>query len=136
MELTTLGGDNYGHIKIVDLPGNGKVCHLINVQENLVFASETNKAIYYMTVGGAVGMEKEVVNKNIIKFYPNPATDFIYIDSEAMITNVRLVTVQGVLVKEQKNDQPMSVSDLQSGIYILSVSDANGNVCNRQVIIN
>jgi len=78
-----------------------------------------------------------VVTNNIksINIYPNPATDFVYID-ETKNCNVEIIDLAGVLVLNTKiNSNKINVSTLSNGIYILKVTN-NKSVFTTKLIIN
>ncbi len=66
---------------------------------------------------------KENTTKHII--FPNPANNVINIKSQAQITEVSIYALDGKLVlnKQDKNIRQLDISDLKSGIYILSLKD-------------
>ena len=81
------------------------------------------------------------VKENAFSFYPNPSSDFINVktgsDSDY---KVNIMNVKGVLVKTfniQKNTtKTVSVSDLNSGIYIMVyIANKDGSVKSEKLII-
>jgi hypothetical protein len=72
-------------------------------------------------------------NQNI-SIFPNPASDFIQIQFQSSVENTRieLLDLSGRVVRSinTRNEQNMvlSVSDLSSGLYMISIQSANGIV--------
>lgn len=61
-----------------------------------------------------------------LSVYPNPAKDFVVIQSAKSISEVKIYNVTGALVRSIKNvaDNKVNVSDLQAGVYIIKVNDS------------
>jgi hypothetical protein len=62
--------------------------------------------------------------KNAIRVYPNPATDLVYIASDAAIDGITITDVAGHVVynSSQVSANSIDVSGLTSGVYILNVT--------------
>ena len=78
------------------------------------------------------------VNKNI-KVYPNPATDYIMIETPANNSLISLINVQGKIIKEVKNTGyqfSMDISTIPSGIYFIRIDDQNGTNCTAFIKVN
>ncbi len=75
------------------------------------------------------------LTNNAISVYPNPAEDMLYITSNNTTTDVAIIDVVGNLVKEYKNaGQSINVSDLTTGVYIVRVSNFNGEIVSTRFI--
>jgi hypothetical protein len=71
-----------------------------------------------------------IVNKNSIKIYPNPATDNINIEFESSQFTFHIYNSNGILVHSGKSDEEsinIDVGSFGRGIYFLRLTDA-GNV--------
>jgi hypothetical protein len=57
-----------------------------------------------------------------VSIFPNPAKDFIHISGLTEATNFQIYDATGRLVKSQtiQPDEPITISGLQSGLYLLS----------------
>ncbi len=75
-------------------------------------------------------------NQNRIKFkiYPNPASDFIIVDSLSALESVSLYTSNGHKVRTSKNNI-ISLEDIDIGMYIIELSTANGKA-HQKIIVN
>ena len=71
---------------------------------------------------------------NII-VYPNPANNVVNIIG-ADISNVKVFNNIGQLLLFQHNKNDINVSELQNGIYLLSVEVSAGNTIQKKIIIN
>jgi hypothetical protein len=75
------------------------------------------------------------LTNNAISVYPNPAEDMLYIASNNTTTDVAIIDVVGNLVKEYKNaGQSVNVSDLTTGVYIVRVSNINGEIVSTRFV--
>jgi hypothetical protein len=73
-----------------------------------------------------------------IKVYPNPATNYIYLESEQHVT-ARLMTLKGEVISETISVRPnmlsqLDISHIMQGIYIMQLFN-NNTALNKKVII-
>ncbi len=63
-----------------------------------------------------------------IELYPNPMSEFIYLNSDVTIEWVDIINIYGVSVYSQKVNATSSVikPDLETGTYIIRIGGANG----------
>lgn len=72
-----------------------------------------------------------------IKLYPNPAKDYIAIESNSVkISSVEIFDLLGKRVKSQSqlSDSRIQISDLSKGLYILKINAEEGSVSKKVVI--
>ncbi len=78
------------------------------------------------------------VNSNIIKIFPNPATDIIKILSPEIIEQIKIIDNSGKVVYEKEENLGKSISINTSifkpGVYYVSVLTENGIVVEKVVI--
>ena len=65
----------------------------------------------------------EIVSHNEITIYPNPSSDFIFIEFNQEITDLKILTVEGKIIKELSPTKYINVSFLNKGIYFLMIND-------------
>ena len=65
----------------------------------------------------------EIVSHNEITIYPNPSSDFIFIEFNQEITDLKILTVEGKIIKELSPAKYINVSFLNKGIYFLKIND-------------
>ena len=73
---------------------------------------------------------------NQINIYPNPATNYITIASENPVS-VAIFSLNGrrVIQKQQyTNEQPILVSQLSKGIYIVKITDKNKTITKKLIL--
>jgi hypothetical protein len=73
-------------------------------------------------------------NDNIM-VYPNPASNVINI-SDKRVSEVKMYNSIGQLVLKQHNTNEINVSELQNGIYILSIETSTKAIIQKKIIIN
>ncbi len=63
---------------------------------------------------------------NPITIYPNPVIDILHIDTDVKKVKVQLHNLSGTLVLENANCQNISIAHLPEGVYLLTVTTAQG----------
>lgn len=64
---------------------------------------------------------------NNLGIYPNPANDKLFVDTDLQGGTIQVMDIHGVLLKEVEfiNHQPLDVSDLASGVYLIRLENKN-----------
>lgn len=96
------------------------------------FAIDGSNAYGTMTVTVIEAVGIEDLNSEAMQIYPNPATSLLTIDSEYKIESVRIFNLAGSLVQTELNAS-FSVASLESGIYLLNITTAQGITQKRLV---
>ena len=65
----------------------------------------------------------EIVSQNEITIYPNPSSDFIFIEFNQEITDLKILNIGGRIIKKLSPVKYINVSFLNKGIYFLNVND-------------
>jgi hypothetical protein len=82
----------------------------------------------------------ESANDLGLSVYPNPATDNMTITwNSSTEMNVRLVDFSGRLIRSEGvngKDFQLNRKGINNGIYLLILSDKNGNTTSQRVIFN
>jgi hypothetical protein len=73
--------------------------------------------------------------KDNIIIFPNPANDVINIMGVDVV-NVKFFNNTGQLILSQNNTNTINISDLQNGIYLLSVETSTRQILQTKIIIN
>lgn len=72
--------------------------------------------------------------------YPNPTNNMLYVElPEANSISIAIIDLSGKLVLQahaQSGELATDVSSLQTGIYIVRITDQAGNMANRKLLIN
>ena len=67
---------------------------------------------------------EDLLNKNKFSIYPNPAKDFIQIQSDENINSIEILSVDGKLVKQVAiSNNSFNVSDLDNGVYFVKIGN-------------
>ena len=90
------------------------------------------KAIYCQQVYVyPTGIEPMQVSGSAIKIYPNPTGSYLHVSASSALfpAEVRVTDITGKLVictRLESPNSPINVSDVDAGIYLLSISDDTG----------
>lgn len=64
---------------------------------------------------------------NNFSLYPNPIQNEFQLDINFLVDKVEIVTLQGQVIKTFGNQESYDISDLSSGMYVLSIHSNEGN---------
>jgi hypothetical protein len=107
------------------------VCEDIPAYQRITVTLSSNKAGYqsypmsyvFYTIPGTVDVEEisTRIKGNEIFIYPNPTSDYIYLNSQskAEITKIKIFSVLGVKMMEADYNDKIDVSELPTGVYFL-----------------
>ncbi|GAB0157556.1 hypothetical protein CHRYSEOSP005_28340 [Chryseobacterium sp. Alg-005] len=118
-------GEDPFEMDFVSAVGTGNtVAHITSFDDYTVTATNTL----------VLGTKEAAMEENSLSVYPNPATDFIKIQSKTLITKVELFDATGRKVNNIKidNDQ-IDVSNLSPGIYIINI-ETKENKFSKKII--
>lgn len=104
-----------GGVTAYDFNNDGFLEMLIgNVTGGLNFYSQKNEI---------VAMENYI--KNVVKVYPNPATNILYIDNQTPF-NSQIFDCTGRLISSKKDiGKKLNIQHLRKGLYLLKLQDKN-----------
>lgn len=84
---------------------------------------------------GVAGVDENAIAN--LSVYPNPANDVVNVTVDALVSNVAIVDLNGRTVKSVKFDgvstASVNVSDLASGVYMMTVSSDKGTTTKKIV---
>jgi hypothetical protein len=91
---------------------------------------------WIVNVSEIVGVDDPFALNLKIQVYPNPANNILYIDSEERISRIVVYSIKGEIIKEisQLEISMINVSDLKSGVYILSLFNENEFLVSKRLI--
>jgi transforming growth factor-beta-induced protein len=72
-----------------------------------------------------------------MEFYPNPATGYITVRSEKMNSRIQIVDITGKVLKQvaiTQPDQRVDLSEMQSGIYFISLENGSNRVTEKLIV--
>jgi len=89
---------------------------------------------FYAINNNVISSDTEVELKAAFKIFPNPASDFISIETDVSIKQVRLFDLQGKLILQQQSESKLlNVGFLKNGIYLLEINSEEGKVVKKIV---
>ena len=86
------------------------------------------------TIDVTTGVEDVNVAKGTLRLYPNPANSVVTLQAPMTITDVKIFTVDGQLMKEFEADDTkvkINVSDLPTGVYIVHAAGTTTRLIKR-----
>ena len=84
-------------------------------------------------VNGEIILAVETSSIMDFQLYPNPAQDLLQIQSNQEISSIRLYSLQGVMLKETKGTQTISVFELAQGLYFVELTSGDSKSVRRFV---
>ncbi|MEO1033335.1 MAG: T9SS type A sorting domain-containing protein [Bacteroidota bacterium] len=78
----------------------------------------------------------EFVQNDVVKIYPNPAKNFVNLESSSLIESLKLYDIQGRLTFQQNlnsTETSINVSNYKSGIYFIGLYSAFGIMIQRLI---
>ena len=129
---------------------------MVNVKENTYKDTTTydlhKTYCYKVTAVSASGIESEESNESCaqplacigleelnssLSIYPNPVSDRLYIETDAVIEEVIVYDVFGrckiTETQSHKDTKSIDISDLNNGIYFVKIRTAEGEIVKRIV---
>jgi hypothetical protein len=92
----------------------------INANEYYISAEENSPELSCLYSFNVSSLSVTIFNEASVSFYPNPSKDSITISKDACITEIFALTGELVIKSTEKQ---INVSDLTSGIYIISIQE-------------
>lgn len=90
--------------------------------------------------GGELVVSAEEIKFSDLKIYPNPTADRIQISSSQKIQNIKIYSIQGILIHEinsiENNATEINFSQRKNGIYVIKVEDQNKAINTYKIIKN
>jgi len=81
-------------------------------------------------------ISSDFLSEVILKVYPNPATDFIEIESDHPITSYRIISISGEIVQSgiSVHNSHISVQHLENGLYLLRTFSPEATGCVKFIV--
>lgn len=113
----------------VNFPASAGVAVIPDVPPgNHVITRGNSTNLFYIRTAYAT-LNVNQINENAITLYPNPTSDYLYIDlghQELTIESVSIYNLTGQLVSRFGDVQSLYVGQLQSGMYIVEMKTQEG----------
>lgn len=124
------GGQNFIFENLIDIPSG---MYAKDYNHDLIFVYGKNGMLYKSNTAGGLIQKGDLD----IKIYPNPTSQTIYIKNpnNLKIDRIKLVDVQGNMIKDYENDfDILTLPELPGGTYMLII-EANGTKLVEKFII-
>ena len=99
----------------------------IEVTESVVNNASNDMTEY---LGFHVGItDVKTIEHSKIKLHPNPVSDFLFLETNKQIENIKILTVSAKQIKQVNNynrNSGINVSNLGKGLYFLKITNLNG----------
>ena len=82
-----------------------------------------------------IGVEEQTDERPALRLYPNPASSTLHLEGDFENSQVSIYDLLGRKVYQAEYQGEISVSGLNSGLYLLSVVTAEGLVINQKFLI-
>lgn len=106
----------FGHICFFDAPGDWLCAFREGTEEIKILDQDC----YELPVN------TNDIDDPLVKVYPNPATDEIFIENYLSISNIQLYSMEGHLLSDYKPQAVLDISLLNPGAYVLRMLDVRG----------
>ncbi|MPT33119.1 MAG: T9SS type A sorting domain-containing protein, partial [Chryseobacterium sp.] len=75
------------------------------------------------------------VNKKNMTVYPNPTSDYFIINNANDVVSVKVYDISGKVVKSKLEavDNRFNISDLENGVYTVSIETKTGTVSKKLI---
>lgn len=94
-----------------------------------------HKAMVIDNIKWEAPLNVQTLDKNVVKLYPNPVSDFLNIETEEILKNVSVFDNTGKQIISTK-EKTIDVQSLSSGLYILQVETTTGAMGSYKFIKN
>lgn len=89
----------------------------------------------------AIVSTKELKKELKVSIYPNPASDFVTINSLELISSLSILSLDGKLITTKlinmaKTNYQLDISSLTKGIYFVFLSSTDGRTISKKLIVN
>ena len=137
-----LDKDNITHVKIIDAIGTINPLYASHDSHgnivNELYSTPYATGGFDLNAVGVINQKtlgNKDFDKNAVNLYPNPASDIVYIDSEEE-SDVTIYNISGEIVKTlpKANHKEITISDLNSGIYLFEVTIQNKKSTTRILV--
>jgi len=120
-----------------DVDADVKASYQIHVVGSTIEGCTTSKVFtLYVRGQGTTATKDPAFNENDILIYPNPASETLHFVTEKRIDRMRIFSIDGALIQSfsKLTGQPIDISFLNPGIYLLACEMDGARVVKRLVV--
>lgn len=92
----------------------------LEASDDYLYISGNGGKIFKYSLGYLAASEIKP-EKNSVKLYPNPTSDFVNIKSDKKVSEIKLINISGTNLKTTKATAQINISEYPPGIYFLEV---------------
>lgn len=112
----------FGTVKSLITCGNG--CYAFNTTDNKVIIINDS----------TLGLS-DVDSNSKISVYPNPTSDYLYVNSDIQVKDVQILDLNGRLVNNNGfADGKIYMGNLTNGIYFVKITEANDRITTEKIV--
>lgn len=84
--------------------------------------------------GSAMAQLNQNGKKTVLKIYPNPATDYIGLNNDTKVSEIKILNLVGKEVKHFHvlKGEKYPVMDIRNGMYLVQLINESGNIMTTQ----
>ena len=148
LEWLDIAADEMGYVVQMATTPNGTFTEIANLAANstnftfplpdsiaalVIFRVAATKSPCLSAFSNPINVERTVANRvmpmSTISIQPNPADDYLKIDSENVLTTIKIYSLQGKLMGSIKNEvDTIDISNLPAGSYYLELEDTQRRI--------
>ena len=107
---------------------------IANATQNWVSKDANSTYVTSQAECNNLNNEQFVVNKELT-MYPNPAVDFVNFSNYEIIKNIKIYDISGnILLRKKLEFNQLNISELNRGIYFVSITDENKKVTTLKLV--
>jgi len=131
--LSNLNSGSFSRLKTSTYPVHlKKGYNTIRFSNSSTWMPDMDKIQLDLNKYETLSISKHTANQTI-KVHPNPCSEYLQVDSEQPIKQIELFSLSGSLLKTY-HDTKISVSDLESGTYILKITTTSQDKFIQKII--
>lgn len=111
-------------------------CDSLNIDSNGIMRSSF--ILNVVKYSNTVGVNTNNI-ENVVKTYPNPAQNELYIESNFMLNSVSVYSIEGSLVEFKKLSNKLEIintSSLNKGVYFFKIKTQEGGIVTKRIVIS
>ena len=109
----------------------------INYADGKIYAATYGRGLWASPIADEVLSINNVVNKDSVKIYPNPANELLYVNLGIQTdAELRIFDVNGKLLqyhREINNNSQVNISQLDTGIYFVRIQSDQGSATKKLI---
>ena len=127
LSVETQSGKDNGTVAVT---ANANTKNSIRTTMLIISAAGVADQVITVSQDGITSVDE--ITSNMLRLYPNPTTDFLYLSSSVQGCKLSIWDITGKLIKHfPQSTEKIDVSDLNPGVYLIKVEDKTGVFISR-----